>query len=303
MDTNADDRPERSAPSTAFVTGLLLFITCSLAIVILAGLGITVGWHTYEQVKPTASKLYAAEYTEWAAAQAEHEKILAISEECPTDGALKLDDRFTEIVPPNQRTFEALASPTVTTPLAGSGYLLAAIHLSADIGEARVEMARKQVFEDISMQVFAWVGVLVGALTTILISVKSMTTERMRIQFSIGLAAIVFSALGTMVTALNSFYTAKVTYERTTSSLANLRQLHEELATGITREGLPIVCQDRKTAWPNDWRYKRIKLLTAQYIAVVAAAQLTAPQPEGATADEPDSGNPKGAPTVEAQQP
>src|SRR6516164_4482541 len=100
MDTNADDRPERSAPSTAFVTGLLLFITCSLAIVILAGLGITVGWHTYEQVKPTASKLYAAEYTEWAAAQAEHEKILAVGEEGRTDGALKLklDERFTEIV-------------------------------------------------------------------------------------------------------------------------------------------------------------------------------------------------------------
>jgi len=286
MDTKQNSGPARVPQRTSLVASLLLCAFSAFAIVILVVLVISVGLRTYEQVRPDESKLYTSEYAEWAAAQGEHDKILALSQECPSERALKLDDRFTVITPSGRRMS---GLPRVATPLfVAPGYLLAAIDLSFEIGQARVDLAREQVLEDISMQVFAWVGVLVGALTTILISVKSMmTTDRMPMQFSIGAAAIVFAALGTAVAGLNSFYTPKIAYDRTTRSLATLRQLHEELATGMMREQQASLCQN--LSWPNDWRYKRIKGLTDQYIAVVAATQLTAPQPEGDATEEPPS--------------
>jgi hypothetical protein len=301
MDSKQDDRLER-LPLLPCLFVIALF---AVATAIFAGLGVTVGWQTYDQVRPVASKLSSAnadkssifntEYIEWIAAQEEHAKIVAISQECFPDGATKLDPAaFTIPLPGGYGMSGQSTVFPAPTALVEPGYLLAAIHLSTDIGKSRIDLAREQIFEDISMQAFTWVGVLVGVLTTVLVSVKSMIEGRKRIHFWIGVVAIVFAALGTAVAGLNSFYAPKVVYDRTTRSLATLRQLHAELATAITRESKVTVCQNWSDQRQNDWHYKRIKGLTEQYIAVVVAATqlITAPQPQVLDADDLDgSGN------------
>jgi hypothetical protein len=129
------------------------------------------------------------------------------------------------------------------------------------------------------MQIFEWWIVLIGAVTTILIAIKTMSGERSDLTTAIGVAAIVFSTLGTSIATLNSFYTSRLIYERDERALQALQALHLQLATGITRQ--ETVCDPPKK-WPEDWRVKRIKELTDQYAATLGSTPATVSAPEGA---------------------
>jgi|SRR5262245_14931004 len=165
-------------------------------------------------------------------------------------------------------------------------YLLAVLTLSNDIARSRVEIANQSVRDYVAMQVFQWALVIVGAITTVLIGIKSTSTVRSHAYLAIGIAAIIASSLGTALATLNSFYTPRLTYQRSSHTLASLRSLHVKLVESVTRQG--GVCDT--LGWPKDWKYTRIRAMADQYAAIIDAAQADTsadPAPPGPEGSDP----------------
>jgi hypothetical protein len=86
-----------------------------------------------------------------------------------------------------------------------------------------------------SLQVIQLTIILIGLVTTILVSISSTEfgkgdTPTAR---TIRILAIVFPALGTAAAALNSFYSPRDEMTRASHTLASLSQLHGQIAVGI----------------------------------------------------------------------
>jgi len=249
--------------------------------VVLAAIAIGVaGWHVTSMVRTGPDGLTAAARSEWAAARSDHDVIVAMSSRCTQDSgtfkhAIEIPVSMLVITPngalPTGGSTPADPAPRPAGPkLDTPGYLLSAIILSNGIARSRIDVAGDEVRDSAWEQVFQWGLVIIGAITTVLISIKSMSTGRTPLYMGIGIAAIVFSALGTGVAAMNSFYSPRLLHDHDKRALAGLRQLHLQLATGLTREG--NICT-AFTDWKNDWRFQRIKALTDQYNAIINAVQ------------------------------
>jgi hypothetical protein len=145
--------------------------------------------------------------------------------------------------------------------------------------------------------------VVIGAITTILISIKSIshpgTNATSGPYFAIGIAAIVFSSLGTAVAALNSFYHPRELYLESDHSLLALRQLHSDVVAYVTSNTdlehrdkcLAINLKDR-----DDPKRKQLQRWTDRFGVIVAGIGSSAAQsstrPGGLEASEPDTSPP-----------
>jgi hypothetical protein len=223
------------------------------------------------------------------AAKANHDAIVAVgylcdSERDETGKAIRVSDYLLTMAADNdadQLTNNAKSSPPMS--LQPPSYILAAIVLSHHIGWARIALAEEVRWSYIAVQIFQWSIVVIGAITTVLISIKAMSNDQWRFYIAVGIAAIIFSTLGTAIATMNSFYAPRVTHDHDEHSLRALQTLHLQLATGITRED--HVCDPPTRSWTNDWRFKRIKAIAEQYAAVMSSA----PDPQNNTPDgEPD---------------
>jgi hypothetical protein len=172
-------------------------------------------------------------------------------------------------------------APTLDTP----SYLLAAVALSNDIARSRVDIASENTRDYITMLVLQWIFVGIGAITTILIAIKSTSTVRSHAYLAVGIAAIIFSSLGTATGTLISFYTPRVTYQRSSHALATLRGLHHQLVQGIARQGQ--ICEPM--SWSKDWRVTRIRALADRYASIMEAAQAEMTTAEAASSEGEDS--------------
>jgi hypothetical protein len=249
--------------------------TAILFVALMLGLA---GWNIYGMLK-TQNGLTAAAYDEWNAAKTDHDVVVSVAEQCRLESA-KLTPKLTVpaplltiiptelrgTAPVNDRTSGAERKVEVETP----SYMLAAIILSNEIGRSRVDVAGNKTRDNAWMQIIEWALVLIGAITTVLISIKSLTAERSSVFTAIGIAGIIFSTLGTSLAAINSFYSPRSIYERDERTLSNLRSLHLQLVNGLTRE--PDLCQ----SWDNrgqDWRFVRIKSLADRYVVIASAVE------------------------------
>ncbi len=245
------------------------------------------GWQLYGTLK-TENGLTAAARDEWVAARADHAGIIAIAAQCQQAGTafthpLVVPAALTTIVP---NGWHGPATPKPAQPesdqpaltLEAPSYLLASIILINDIGRSRVDVAGNTARDNAWMQVFEWALVLIGAITTVLISIKSISADRGTAFTAVGIGAIIFSTLGTSVAAVNSFYSPRTTYEHDQRTLADLRNLHLQLATGIAREG--NLCTSW-VHWSRDWRFARIKALTDQYASITDASRVGGLPAEG----------------------
>jgi hypothetical protein len=244
-----------------------------LIVLLLLGSGV---WELYNSLK-TADGLTATAYDEWASAKADHAVVVAVAEQCAQERAkfahpLQIPASFLTIIP-NGRHGKALPNDTLsdvvpsTLQVDAPSYILGAIALSNDIGRARVDMAGDEALDSAWMQIFEWALILTGAISTVLISVKSMSGsgDRSAAFTALGIGAIIFSTLCTSVAAVNSFYSPRSIYERDARTLTSLRNLHLQLAGGITRENNLCVSW---TDWSKDWRFARIKAFSDQYAAI-----------------------------------
>jgi hypothetical protein len=128
------------------------------------------------------------------------------------------------------------------------------------------------------MFAFQWAIVIIGAVTTILISPKSIMTaddSQKTLSLKIGIFAILVSSVGTAASALNSFYGPREAYLKAEQSLAALRQLHSDIAIQIGSIREPQSkreCPSFDPANKEDPLYKQVQDWKTKLAAIVTAS-------------------------------
>jgi hypothetical protein len=121
-----------------------------------------------------------------------------------------------------------------------TNFQMSVLVLSDSISRARMRSAEGATLNQSRMELYQWVLVLLGALTTIFISLKSILNERTPGFVAVGIFAVIFSALSTACSSLISFYTPTDAFVRNDRSLSQLRQLHNDLAFYVA--GIADIC-------------------------------------------------------------
>jgi hypothetical protein len=222
----------------------------------------------HEHTRGRSSERQDAASHEWRLASADHKNIAESVAACSGIGTLVGQPAYIreelrlDILPDGKRFQPAsggdskagepkdAASTSKGPPVFSmSNYARTAIYLSDAITRARIESANNAYSNHSTMLWFQWAIVIIGAVTTILISLKSIVPGEdtlKRLSLHIGIAAILFSSIGTATSALNSFFGPREAYLKAERSLAALRQLHSDVAVQIAGIREPPGKQDRK---------------------------------------------------------
>ena len=247
----------------------------------------------YADVSPAAVQ-------EWQLARTDHESIAAAVAAC--SNILDLDSQSLAVraalrldtLPNGSRGYFPGSEQKSQGTLTLSNYQRVVIYLSDSITRSRVEAATNANLNYSSMFWFQLAIVGIGAITTILISIKSIaptgespTTNNLSLW--VGILAIIFSSLGTATSALNSFYGPRESYLKSERSLAGLRQLHSDIAAKVTSTTAqpPDKCPNITTS-KDDPQAKQVQDWTTKLAAIVNAA-------ESGSASSQSSGGASGA--------
>jgi hypothetical protein len=114
-----------------------------------------------------------------------------------------------------------------------NNYQLNIILLSDAIERARMQTAESAASNRSRMELYQWVLIGIGAITTILISIKSILPASARGFVTVGILAIIFSAFGTACSSIVSFYGPSEAFARSDRALGQLRQLHADLSFAV----------------------------------------------------------------------
>jgi hypothetical protein len=116
------------------------------------------------------------------------------------------------------------------------------------------------------MELFQWALVTIGAVTTILISLKSILKEGAKGYVTVGILAVIFSAIGTACSSIIAFYTPSDGFARSERSLVQARLLHTDLSMFVASTG--NVCNEMKDD-ADDPKMKGIKALSARLTEIL----------------------------------
>lgn len=293
-DPDPASRPSRPSDGAAFwrVLRIVGAIAGIIAIVVVAFLLAKYGYDSlsgrdkrgvslatrYADVSPAAIQ-------EWQLARADHESIAAAVAACSNiqdldvqpnsiRAALRLDT-----LPNGSRGFSDNLEQKSGATLTLSNYDRAVIYLSDSITRSRIEAATNANANYSNMFWFQLAIVGIGAITTILISIKSIaptgesaTTNNLSLW--VGILAIIFSSLGTATSGLNSFYGPRESYLKSERSLAGLRQLHSDIAAKVTSATPqpPGKCPKIDPANKDDPQGKQVQDWTAKLATILNAA-------------------------------
>jgi len=193
--------------------------------------------------EPDFAHVSTAARQEWKIARADHQAVVFAIVPClhldtsagqpgvlsgaPILDVMLADDR--------QRPLTA-NQDTASTTLKMTSFHRAALYLSNAVARARIETMGSAHDSYSRMQYFQIATVILGAVTTILISIKSTSIDNTRLSLLIGILAIIFSSVGTATSALNSFYSPREGYIRNQKSLSVLKKLHMEIATTVSSQ-------------------------------------------------------------------
>jgi hypothetical protein len=162
-------------------------------------------------------------------------------------------------------------NPAGPTPeLALNNYQNSVLYLSDAISRARMQVANVTGDSKEKMVMYQWTLIVIGAITTILISIKSMSNERTPVYLTIGILAIIFSALGTACSSIIAFDSPVETYSRNERALLQLRQLHTDLAAEVVSANDP--CKPMDINKPDDSKVKRLKDFSARLTGILNAS-------------------------------
>jgi hypothetical protein len=175
------------------------------------------------------------------------------------------------------------------TALQITNYHRTAIFLSDSIARNRFEAAVNANNNYSNMFNFQLSIIIIGAITTVLISIKSISNSEnwATTYFWIGIFAIIFSSIGTATSTLNAFFGPREAYFRTERSLASLRQLHTEIAARIASsiedpEKCPSISRTNKddpyAQQVQEWTTRLSAILNA---SDTAASNQTSKDPAG----------------------
>jgi Protein of unknown function (DUF4231) len=237
-------------------THWLALSLCSVAVII-----VLVVMGTLKTVPPTQAesdmmkreaalaRLSTAALQEWQTARADHQAIVFAVVPClqlatlsGQPGPLSSELLLTMLpTGENQRHLTANHDTPYTT-LKITSFHRAAIYLSHAVARARVEAMGSAHDSYSRMQYFQIATVIIGAITTILISIKSTSIDNTRLSLLIGILAIIFSSVGTATSALNSFYSPREGYIKNQKSSSVLRKLHMDIATTVSSQAESDTC-------------------------------------------------------------
>ncbi|WKA29168.1 hypothetical protein [Bradyrhizobium roseum] len=246
------------------------------------------------------SQIYSyAAVQEWQLARADHEMIAAAAAACSNIQDLDAQPDFVraalrlDILPSDVRRQSAVRAPDqkAANSLVLSNYQRAIVYLSDSIKRNRIESASAANRNYTSMFWFQLAIVGIGAITTILISIKSIapageTPSTNNLSLWVGILAIVFSSLGTATSALNSFYAPRESYLKSERSLAALRQLHSDIATKIASTTFlpPEKCPKLDPKIKDDPYAKQVQDWTTRLGAILNATDSGSSQNTSSTA-------------------
>jgi hypothetical protein len=261
------------------------------------------------------SKIGAAAWQEWRMATADHQVIAAAVAACSRIYNLAAQPEYVreelrlDILPNGRRRRAPKTAPEQgpensaamarkdDAGLEMSSFMRTAIYLSDSITRARIEAATTANASYGTMFWFQLAIVGIGALTTILISVKSIVpggaNASSKSSFVIGIFAIIFSSIGTGTAALNSFYGPRESYFKSERALSALRQLHSDIASHVTSAADsqdPKKCPTLNPANKDDPRAKQLADWTAKLGSIVNATDSGSSSPSAQQEDnEPPS--------------
>jgi len=284
------------------VAGIILVLAVDLSVRLLS-----------DTLHPASDEPTPAVRQEWNLASADHEIIATAVAACSKIFNLAAQPVYIRAqlrldVSPDGRSYRSYSldrDSKPTSELVLSNFHRAAIYLSDSVARARAEAAGSARSNYSTMFWFQFAIVGIGAITTILISIKSISNSPQtggvaKWYFGIGIAAIVFSSLGTAASALNSFYGPRENYLRTERSLSALRQLHSDIVAKVTSTvdaADPSNCPKSNPANKDDALGKQVQDWSAKYAAIVTAADnSTSTQSNTATQSGASSGGSSGAP-------
>jgi hypothetical protein len=170
-----------------------------------------------------------------------------------------------------------------TPPLKLTSFQSTSLYLSNAIARARIETAAAANEHYTRMKHFQWAVAIVGAVTTILISIKSMSNQNTTLYVIIGILAIFLSSVGTATSSLNSFYSPREAHIRNQRALSSLKQLHVEVAAEMNIETDADKCQAMRendnSKKVKNWSQRLAGIVNGSETAAQVDGKLTQPTP------------------------
>lgn len=157
------------------------------------------------------------------------------------------------------------------------------IYLSDAVSRARLAAAVETGSSRQRMNFYEWLLVIIGAITTILISIKSMANEQTGRYVVIGVLAIVFSALGTAGASLNAFFSPNDAYAKSERTLLQLRKLHADM-TAYVAAHTDDLCKSMNADGADEPKTKTMRDFWDRYSQIVNTPGNTATAPVGGAA-------------------
>jgi len=311
-----DHKPAGRGPSGASQQGFwraaIVVGKIALAIAIVA-IAFTAAHFGYDLLKSSDStgsrtatewsRISPAATQEWRLATADHEIIVAAIAACSKIFDLRAEPDFVRAelrldTLPDGRRISSSNPQQKGGNLVLSNYQRAALYLSDSITRGRIESATNASVNYSNMFWFQIAIVSIGAITTILISIKSIAPAdnaptAVSLSLWVGILAIIFSSVGTATSALNSFYGPRESYLKNERSLASLRQLHSDIAVqvaSVTDAEHPDKCPRLDPARKDDPYSKQIQDWTNKLGAILNATDSgsSSSQSTGGTTDTAD---------------
>jgi hypothetical protein len=122
----------------------------------------------------------------------------------------------------------------------------ALLQLSINLGEQRLALLEKVRSSYFFWQATALVSIVIGMVTTILVSISSTEFGRGdgHNQRLLRVLAIIFPAIGTAVAAIIGFYSPQAEWSQASRSLASETQLHDQMGFGVWEITCPTTDAD-----------------------------------------------------------
>lgn len=163
---------------------------------------------------------------------------------------------------------------------------------AAIIYRERVAAAEKIENSFNLLQLFTWLSIVIGLLTTILIGLRSSKFGEAPglLSNAIAVSSIAFPAIGTAVAAVAAFYAPREDLARSSQMLAGLRQVNTQILADLRT----IKCDDKDVVLSDLNRLLPIWYRRMRDVQAIAQAATGAPQ---------DSGRTQGLPSGPSQNP
>ena len=154
-----------------------------------------------------------------------------------------------------------------TSEVALTNYQSSVLYLSDAIRRARMRAAALTADNKDRAVRYQWALIIIGAITTVLISIKSMSNERTPVYITVGILAIIFSALGTACSSIIAFQNPGDIYARSERALVLLRELHMDLAVEAVSADDP--CEPMNRSKPDDSKVKGLKDISSRLTGIL----------------------------------